>query len=158
MTLEDLANVGEFLGGLAVIVSLAYLAIQIRQNTRSVRAATFQAVADSISELGFRLGVDPAHGRVFVAGLQADGSLSEDEQRQFHFMLLTGTRRFENAYLQWRSGVLSDEQFEGFRNGNARILRSPGGPAWWPIWRDHFTVPFREFVDREQARSHDTGT
>jgi len=151
VSLQDLANVGEFVGGIAVIVSLVYLAIQIRQNTQSQRAATFQAVTDSISELT-QIGIDPELGRIFTVGLQGSGSLSETEERQFHFMLLNGMRRFENAHLQWRSGVLSDEQFEGFRNGNARILLSPGGRKWWPLWQDHFSAPFREFVNREQNR------
>jgi hypothetical protein len=153
MSLQDLANLGEFIGGIAVIVSLVYLAIQIRQNTQSLRAATFQTVADSISELVAPFATDSDLGRIFVAGLQADGSLSEDEERQFHFMLLGGLRRFENAYMQWRSGVLSDEQFEGFRNGMVRIIRSPGGQRWWPMWRDHFGKSFREFVSQEQDGS-----
>lgn len=36
MTLEQLANIGELIGGLAVVASLIYLAIQIRQNTKIV--------------------------------------------------------------------------------------------------------------------------
>ena len=34
MTLEDLGNLGEFVGAIGVVVSLVYLALQIRQNTR----------------------------------------------------------------------------------------------------------------------------
>ncbi len=37
MTLEDLGNLGEFIGAFAVVVSLVYLAIQIRQNTAQIR-------------------------------------------------------------------------------------------------------------------------
>ena len=40
MNLENLANLGEFIGGVAVIASLIYPAIQIRQNTRSVKSST----------------------------------------------------------------------------------------------------------------------
>jgi hypothetical protein len=39
VTLEDLGNLGDFIGGLAVIVTLFYLAVQIRQNTRMLRSA-----------------------------------------------------------------------------------------------------------------------
>lgn len=45
MNLQDPANVGELVGGIAVIASLVYLAIRIHQNARSLRARTFQAVA-----------------------------------------------------------------------------------------------------------------
>jgi hypothetical protein len=47
LTLSDLGNLGEFLGGIGVIVTLAYLAIQIRRNTQEVRSASLDAVAAS---------------------------------------------------------------------------------------------------------------
>lgn len=43
MTLEDLGNLGEFLGAIGVIVTLVYLAVQVRQNTRMMRANVRQA-------------------------------------------------------------------------------------------------------------------
>ena len=33
MTIQDLGAVGEFIGGVAVLVTLIYLAVQIKQNT-----------------------------------------------------------------------------------------------------------------------------
>ncbi len=56
MTLDQLANLGEFLGDFAVIASLIYLGIQIRQgnrqvlqNTRSLEASTYQAIISEIN-------------------------------------------------------------------------------------------------------------
>lgn len=40
MSLGDLGNLGEFLGGIAVVVSLIYLAAQIRQNTKQVKESS----------------------------------------------------------------------------------------------------------------------
>ncbi len=37
MTLEDLGNLGEIIGAIAVVISLVYLAVQIRQNTAQIR-------------------------------------------------------------------------------------------------------------------------
>lgn len=39
---DALGNIGDFVGGIGVIVTLAYLAVQIRHNTRVARAATLQ--------------------------------------------------------------------------------------------------------------------
>lgn len=39
MTLQDLVNLGEFIGEIAVEITLVYLAIQLRHNTDSVRAS-----------------------------------------------------------------------------------------------------------------------
>jgi hypothetical protein len=40
MDITTLAARGEFLGGIAVVVSLVYLASQIRMNTKTVRASS----------------------------------------------------------------------------------------------------------------------
>ena len=41
MSLADLGNLGEFIGSVAVLISLIYVGFQIRSNTRAVRASTF---------------------------------------------------------------------------------------------------------------------
>ena len=55
--LDTLARLGEFLGGAAVLVSLIYLAIQIRQgnrqvehNTRSLEISTYQGITSDLNE------------------------------------------------------------------------------------------------------------
>ena len=42
-----LGNIGDFLGSIGVIVSLVYLAVQIRQNTRSILSHAFGQKTDS---------------------------------------------------------------------------------------------------------------
>ena len=49
MTLEQLASVGEIVSSVAVIISLVYLAIQIRSNTEAKRTSTYQAI---VSDFG----------------------------------------------------------------------------------------------------------
>ena len=44
-TAEDLGNVGDFVGGIGVIVTLIYLALQIRQNSQLLRANTLATTA-----------------------------------------------------------------------------------------------------------------
>jgi hypothetical protein len=44
MDLGDLANFAQIIGALAVVVSLFYLAHQIRQNTNAIRSAAAQSV------------------------------------------------------------------------------------------------------------------
>lgn len=51
LTAQLLGNFGEFSGAIAVVLTLGYLALQIRQNTRSVRASSFQSGVDGINHL-----------------------------------------------------------------------------------------------------------
>ena len=50
MNLNDLANLGQIIGALAVVISLFYVASQIRQNTNAVRSATAQTVHEHFAK------------------------------------------------------------------------------------------------------------
>ena len=49
MNILELGAIGELVGGVAVMVTLIYLAVQVRQNTKIVRASSMQAPTDSSS-------------------------------------------------------------------------------------------------------------
>jgi len=151
MNLEQLGNAGDFLGGIAVIISLFYVAIQLRRNSQSLRASTFQAVSESFVTLLTAVSADPAALRIYMTGLQG-GDLSDEEKQRFAFQLVGYMRLLESAFVQWRSGILSPEQWEGLSNSGNRVLRSAGGREYWPFWRWHFSQDFREFVEETQAR------
>ena len=81
--LEDLGNLGDFIGGLAVVVTLLYLTLQIRQNTASVRAATVQSAAQANAELLDRFASDPELLRIYQAGTRAFESISPEDRLRF---------------------------------------------------------------------------
>ena len=54
MDLQSLANLGEFIGGAAVLVTLGYLALQIRQNTQSIRTENYARALERVSAMQAR--------------------------------------------------------------------------------------------------------
>ena len=80
MTLDDLGNIGEFVGAVGVVVSLIYLAVQIRRNTRSVRASTFQEAVRDVAILSDLLATDAELSRIWSSGLQDLDALKPDER------------------------------------------------------------------------------
>jgi hypothetical protein len=151
MTLEQLGNAGDFLGGIAVIISLVYVALQLRRNSLSLRASTFQEVTGSFTTFTAALSSNPELVHIWMTGLEG-GELSDEEKKQFAFQILTAMRLQESAYFQWRSGILSDDQWEGHSVSAKRIVSSPGGQEFWPLWRLHFSQVFQEFVEQAQAQ------
>ena len=109
MTVSELGSIGEFLGGLAVLVSLIYLALQIRQNTTSVRAAASASVAESLSRVTEIISVEPELGRIWSQGLDDYDSLDSDARTRFNTIFLTYIRRLENAFYQQSRGFLDPD-------------------------------------------------
>jgi hypothetical protein len=63
MTLQNLAYLGEFVGGVAVIITLLYLALQIRQNSKIVRAAAYQSLNEASARVLRTMAQGPPGGR-----------------------------------------------------------------------------------------------
>ena len=77
-----LAAWGEFLGGIAVVVSLIYLASQIRQNSNLLRASTASATSQIEYQQNALMVQDEEVARIFWEGLADRASLSEKDRRR----------------------------------------------------------------------------
>ncbi len=64
MDITTLAAWGEFLGGIAVVVSLIYLAGQIRQNSKLLRASTASVTAQNLFSESSLMVQDPEVARI----------------------------------------------------------------------------------------------
>ena len=86
MDITTLAAWGEFLGGIAVVVSLIYLASQIRMNTKTVRASNLSGQIAAGSEWS-RMIVDPAAASLYVRDLEDFVGLSAEDQLRFNGLI-----------------------------------------------------------------------
>lgn len=111
MTLEDLGNFGEFIGALAVVATLVYLAAQIRQNTRVVRSATDQAQTDAHARYLSLLAQDAELTSLFRRGGSCE-PLDEDETLRFSFLFHHVFAQVQASFFHHRAGVISTEQWE----------------------------------------------
>ena len=133
MTLEGLGNIGELIGGLAVIVSLVYLAIQVRQGARTTRAVMLQQHTLALQGTLVAIGSDAQTSRVFNAGLRSWSELSEEEQGQFS-LLMSGTFQFfESVFQQHRSGLLQEDLWQSYETRIRWYLARSGVRAWWKL-------------------------
>ena len=151
MSLEDLGNIGEFVAAVAVVVSLIYLAVQIRQNTSSLRTSTFQSAASRASDFTRAVAEQKELTHIFRTGLGAPEQLEDDDDRLRFVMLLTTVfRHYEDLLFQYRAGNLSSESWDAWRYGLRSYFSNPGFPPFWDLRRLSFTESFRQFVETER--------
>jgi hypothetical protein len=106
MNLNDLANLGQIIGAVAVVISLFYVASQIRQNTNAVRSATAQAVHEHFSIWYNLVAADAELAQIAANGLRDYSSLSEQERVRFVTTFMSFISYSQNAFLKWREGLL----------------------------------------------------
>jgi hypothetical protein len=90
MSIQDWGAIGEILGAVAVIITLLYLATQIRQNTRSLRSAASSAVNDALQQINSRWADDPnGFVDVWLRGCADLESLSPEERVRWERHMLS---------------------------------------------------------------------
>ena len=87
MTLEDLGNLGEFIGAFAVIATLIYVATQLRQNTQSLRTSSFQAAMQTASQDTRLLAQNAEVAALYLRGLESFSSLDPVERIRFQSLM-----------------------------------------------------------------------
>jgi hypothetical protein len=147
MNLNDLANLGQIIGAIGVMITLVYLAIQNRQNTKAVRSSSIQNLVQSLSTTA-QAAVENKH--IIPLLLKANtgaGALTEEERTQLHFWFLMTFRRFEGVYFQRDLGFVDAAVIEGFERSHIAILTSKSGQAWWTSSKEIFNSGFVSYVE-----------
>ena len=109
MSLENLGNLGEFLGGIVVVVSLFYLAFQVRQNTQSIRAESYARALERLAGMQARFAGDADLSDLFSRGLFSTSSLTQAERVRFNWALYELFGAFEFLFHHAQKGMLDQE-------------------------------------------------
>jgi hypothetical protein len=147
MDLDTLAKLGEFVGGFFVVVSLVYLAYQVRQNTRSLHSENYARVLESMSTLQSRCAVDSELNHVIVVGAEDPGRLTRAERIRFSWALyeLFGTAEF--MYHQSLEKALPPAVWARWEATLGWWLSHPGMRAWWSAKATPFAKDFQALGD-----------
>ena len=133
MSLEDLGNIGEFVAAVGVIISLIYLAVQIRQNTGQIRqntAAIGNASYHQAVEQGWLVNLkvadDPEVARIMRAGYRGLQELNDDERMRFLALMQLVGFAFDSTMRLHERGLIDTEVWENLLDNNESFFRHPG--------------------------------
>ena len=147
MKLEAVNAIAQLIAAFGVIVSLFYLAAQIRQNTRSMRAVVVDSLAHSLVDLLGPQAQNPESLQAFSAVTENwNTARDEDRARAVPFIFAT-FKLFENAWFQQRQGTLDRQQWEGWDAYIRIYYHRPGVKTWWPMRRAAFAAGFRDYLE-----------
>jgi hypothetical protein len=148
MNITTLAAWGEFIGGIAVVVSLVYLAGQIRQNSKLVRASTTAADANSATAFSLAISQDAEMARIYWDGMADRDGLSEPDRRRFDPLVGVQFANVNQQYEFIRDGTGSPRVWERQLNGLRWQLQQHGIQQWWREWGGiSHEGEFRDYVD-----------
>lgn len=130
-----------------MVVSLAWVAFQIRQNTRALRSENYARALDRVAAFQSRLSADPGFTAVFRQGTVDPTALTPDQRLQFTWAFYEMFGAFEFMFHQAESGALPDEVWARWSETMAWWLSLPGVAAWWRARPAPFSAGFSAFVE-----------
>ena len=149
MSLDFIVGLAEVTGAVAVVVSLIYLAVQTRDNTRVMRSRAAWDAQVSFVEVNETLGDGGFVSDLMYKTLSEPGQLSDKEKYLTQRFFRGWFQRMEAQFALYRAGVLDDEVWN-LRRGYAKaILNNPIAMECWTADKSNsmFTEAFIHSIE-----------
>ena len=145
MNWDAIGAIGEIVGALAVVISLVYLASQIRIQNRESRAASVHQVIE-----GYRSSIAALYeaemADIWILAISDFDRLTPSQRLRFVVYLTVALRSFEDAYFQWQEGRLEEEIWRGLLTPLVDVKSTPAFDRFWKIRRHHFRAEFADYL------------
>ncbi len=139
----------DFAGGLAVLIGLIFVGLELRQNTAAVETASLQNQTDASIDFLLLIASDDELARIWLDASRDPDQLNEIDSLRYFFISRSRWLRMQNAYLQWRREALTDEDWS-FYNGIICDAGNTGAIRFTKTWDQHkiqLTDGFVDYVD-----------
>lgn len=139
-TAQLLGNLGEFVGAIAVVITLLYLVRQVHQSTNVSQAETTFAYFESVTRVHERM-TDATFNQLLRKAIASWGDLDADEKMQMHGFFADWANKLHMGYLLMRRGVLDEDSYSPWEGAFVSFVKTPGIGAWWQetFFPDDFT-------------------
>ena len=155
MNWEAIGALAELGGAIAVIVTLAYLALQLRQANLNIRISVARSQVDSQISWLSQLITDPSTYKLYREGLKGRDSLSIEEKGRFDLLL---HQMFIDANTQFRQltiGAMEDDHWRTSNDALLLLLGTEGGRGSWDrqksLLADDFVLRVEEILRENQS-------
>ncbi len=150
MSLELLVAVAQIAGSIAVVVTVVFLAMQVRENTKVSRMTGHQMASDGWLAVAHLVAEDPEIARIYREGIKDLRSLSTDDQWRFGALMQIAFASNQNAFLFGEHATHAKKLEDQRANW---LVNQPGPRYWWPRARNLYHPDFQVYVDEMFARA-----
>lgn len=145
--------IAELIGSVAVVITIAYLAVQIGQSSKSARSVSTNQTRAAVTDVLSGISGDTEAVKTYTKGMIKPEELELYERVRFDLMIFQQLRVIETIFLEYREGLVSEEVWLGQWRGELSILKTKGGKASWARQKTFVAASFTEWVDGQLGDS-----
>ena len=147
MTLSDVSSIGSLVSGLAVLASLIYLSLQVRQTERNQRALMNQGVITRSVEQA-RWATEPHIADLVRRTASGEGELSEQDIAQLRLLLRSSLIAAQDGYVQHAAGLIDEITFDTSLAAIKSMMARPVNRALWKSARTTYAPEWTTYIDK----------
>jgi hypothetical protein len=144
VTLNELGSLGEFISGLGVLITLVYLALQIRHNTRAVRSSMHQDMVESTLRIAESLSDNESVSRIVLKADEDYDNLTREEFLRFEAYAERVLGNFESVFYSYRNSMIEEDLWESWESS---CLADISRGAMRRYWQEERPLHLRDFMD-----------
>jgi len=149
LELSELAALGEAVGGVAVLITLFYLAYQFRQTSIIERTAGQRELLSRSRDWVELTTTNPDLVDVLRKTLADWDAGTPEEKERANGWMLSAALQAEQALYMRRASLINEASYQGFLGAVVAIATTPGGKIWWSHARNALGEDIAEVVDYE---------
>jgi hypothetical protein len=145
--LTEWANIAEIVGAVAIIISLLYVSIQVRDSTSAIRSTATNDAATAMQSWYLEMGSNRQASDIWFNAMTSSDPLSTNDEFQFMFMHHAVMLGFQNSYLLAEQGTLDAGYRDSITFALVAVKDLPGMDRYWRQRRGFLHRGFAEYVD-----------
>lgn len=127
MNWEAIGAIAEIVGAAAVVVTLAFLAVEVRSNKRALESASIDGFAAGYNAVNSSIMENADLAEIYRVGIENPEDLTETQKVQFIALGQSYINQFTTVKKYRDGGLLSDEEWDFQLTGITRVMNTPGG-------------------------------
>jgi hypothetical protein len=153
---DAVAAIADVIAAAGVVVTLAYLATQVRQGTAQSKRVFHRATVNELGRTLQSLASSADLASVYVRGLRDYDGLTIENKARFSAFMMHLFKLFEELWRVHMSGELDLVDWRGYEAAITGIASYPGVKSWWETRTGWVHPEFEELV-RSKARDSSKG-
>jgi hypothetical protein len=149
MNWDALAAVAELAGALVVVVTLVYVATELRGNTKALRRSAADSALAAVLDFTSDMARDKEVSQLLTQGSEDWDGLSESDRARLVYVLFRCFKVLENIHYYYSLGILDEETWAGWKSICLMYAQSKAGRFYLGARREFFSRRFLEMIDSE---------
>jgi hypothetical protein len=147
MSLEQISYLSQIVGGIAVIASLIFVGLQLRQGARATHLSAYQAAQERLDNVRQVLASDADLAGIFSQGVADPMRLDDQQLFRFRALMFVLANAMQTLHVMFVQSDIDAAEWNRVQPTALRIFGTPGGRAWLTLFRHEIDGTFAKTLD-----------